>query len=131
MLGVLFQNTEQTATIGVGKPIISCLNDLACHIATIPYAGASRQARLAILALIAHTGKMQPTILDIEAITERLESFQANPNMVTKSIYSPAATDYPDNQLPFVQVHLGYLKKHKQVNASQYLSNLEIMIRQR
>ncbi|MNL35119.1 hypothetical protein D3C87_1571310 [compost metagenome] len=80
---------------------------------------------------MAHNGKMQPTILDIDAITERLEGFQANPKMVTKGIYSPAAIDYPDNQLPFVQVHLSYLKKHKQVNAAQYLSNLEIMIRQR
>ena len=74
---------------------------------------------------------MQPAILDIDTITKRLESFQANPKMVTKSIYSPGATEYPDNQLPFVQVHLGYLKKHKNVNAAQYLSNLEIMIRQR
>jgi hypothetical protein len=80
---------------------------------------------------MAHNGKMQPTILDLETITQRLETFQADPNMVTKGIYSPAASDYPDNQLPFVQVHLGYLKKHKQVNAAQYLSNLEIMIRQR
>lgn len=80
---------------------------------------------------MAHNGKMQPTILDLDAITERLETFQSDPNMVTKGIYSPAAKDYPDNQLPFVQVHLGYLKKHKQVNAAQYLSNLEIMIRQR
>lgn len=74
---------------------------------------------------------MQPTILDIDAIRLRLESFQADPKMVTKSIYSPGATEYPDNQLPFVQIHLDYLKKHHQVNAAQYLSNLEIMIRQR
>lgn len=74
---------------------------------------------------------MEPAILDLEAITDRLERFQADPNMVTKGIYSPSAVDSPDGQLTFVEVHLGYLKKHKQVNAAQYLSNLEIMIRQR
>jgi hypothetical protein len=80
---------------------------------------------------MAHNGKMQPAILDIDAITERLEALQANPKMVTNGIYSPSATDYPDNHLPFVQVHLGYLKKHRHVNAAQYLSNLEIMIKQK
>ena len=66
-----------------------------------------------------------------EEITTRLEELQSDPKMVTKSAYSPTAVDYPDNQLPFVQIHLAYLRKHHQVNPAHYLSNLEIMIKQR
>jgi hypothetical protein len=72
-----------------------------------------------------------PPLLSVDEITTRLEELQSNPKMVTKSAYSPAAIDYPDNQLPFVQIHLNYLRKHHQVNPAQYLSNLEIMIKQR
>jgi hypothetical protein len=69
--------------------------------------------------------------MTVDEITTKLETMQSDPKMVTKSAYSPAAVDYPDNQLPFVQVHLAYLKKHQKVNPAQYISNLEIMIRQR
>ena len=64
-------------------------------------------------------------------ITMKLEQMQSDPTMVTKGIYSPNATDYPDNQLPFVEIHLAYLRKHHSVNPSHYLSNLQIMIKQR
>lgn len=73
---------------------------------------------------------MTPT-LTIEEITTKLEQFESDPNMVTKGAYSPSAIDYPDNQYPFVQVHLAYLKKHHRINAAHYISNLEIMIKQR
>lgn len=69
--------------------------------------------------------------MTLEEITAKLEELQADPVMVTKSIYSPTAGDYPDNQLPFVEVHLAYLRKNKHVKASQYISNLEIMITKR
>lgn len=72
-----------------------------------------------------------PPLLTVDQITTRLEKLQSDPTMVTKSIYSPSANDYPDNQLPFVQIHLAYLRKHHQVNPAHYLSNLEIMIKQR
>ena len=69
--------------------------------------------------------------MTLEEITSKLEEFQANPKMVTKSMYSPTAEDYPDKQLPFVQIHLAYLRKHHQVDPAHYLSNLEIMISRR
>lgn len=72
-----------------------------------------------------------PPQMTIDEVTARLEQLQADPTMAAKSIYSPTAVDYPDNQLPFVQVHLAYLKKHRNVNPAHYLSNLEIMIKQR
>ncbi len=73
---------------------------------------------------------MQPAMTTEEIIT-KLELLQNDPTMTTKSIYSPTACDYPDNQLPFVQIHLAYLRKNKHVDASRYISNLEIMIKKR
>lgn len=72
-----------------------------------------------------------PPLMTVDEITTKLEQLQSDPKMVTKSAYSPSAVDYPDSKLPFVQIHLAYLKKHHQVNPAQYISNLEIMIKQR
>lgn len=66
-----------------------------------------------------------------EDIISQLEALEQDPSMITESIYSPAACDYPDNQMPFAQVHLNYLRKHKKVDPRQYLSNLRIMIKKR
>lgn len=72
-----------------------------------------------------------PTYISLEAIRERLIEMQDNPRMVTKSMYSPTAGEYPDSQLPFVEIHLAYLRKNKLVDPAKYISNLEIMITQR
>jgi hypothetical protein len=69
--------------------------------------------------------------MEVEEITSRLQKMQADPTMTTKSIYSPTADEYDDNRLPFVQIHLLYLRKHQQVNPLHYLSNLAIMIKKR
>ncbi len=71
------------------------------------------------------------TPMTIDEISAKLEALQNDPDMVTKSMYSPSACDYPDNRLPFVQIHLAYLRKNKHVNPAQYISNLEIMIKKR
>ncbi len=72
-----------------------------------------------------------PPILTVDEITSQLEAMQADPTMKTNSMYSPSAVDYPDNQLPFVQIHLAYLRKHQHVNPEHYLSNLRIIIKKR
>lgn len=64
-------------------------------------------------------------------IIERLTALQNNPAMVTNAAYSPAANAWPDNQMPFVEIHLAYLRAHKQVDPRHYLSNLELMIKKR
>lgn len=69
--------------------------------------------------------------MTIEEITERLKEFESNPLMITESLYSPIATDYVDNRMPFSEIHLGYLRKHKKVDPISYLSNLQIMITKR
>lgn len=66
-----------------------------------------------------------------DEIIRELELLQDDPTMVTKSIYSPTASSYPDNQLPFTEIHLAYLRKNKHVDPAQYLSNLKIIIKQR
>jgi hypothetical protein len=64
-----------------------------------------------------------------EARTELLK-MQQDPDMITKSKYSPAY-EYAGGQMPFVEIHLAYLRKNKLVNPSQYISNLTIMIKRR
>lgn len=73
---------------------------------------------------------MQP-FMTIDEITEKLRELQDDPSMTTKSMYSPSATEYPDGRLPFVEIHLAYLRKNKHVNPTQYISNLEIIIKKR
>lgn len=72
---------------------------------------------------------MNPMTLDEARI--KLTAMQNDPHMVTKSMYSPTATDYPDSLLPFVEIHLAYLRKNKSVDPTQYISNLAIMVTQR
>ncbi len=69
--------------------------------------------------------------MTIDEVTENLEAMQRDPGLITEGSYSPAADDYPDNFMPFVQIHLAYLKKHRHVNPASYISNLRIMIKKR
>jgi len=66
--------------------------------------------------------------MTVDEVTEKLQSLEDNPKMYTVGRYSPGA-DWPDNQLPFIEVHLAYLRTHKTVNPAQYISNLELMIK--
>ena len=66
-----------------------------------------------------------------EEVAAKLQSLQDDPNMATVSEYSPTAPEWPDNRLPFVEIHLAYLRAHKAVNPAHYISNLELMIRKR
>ena len=66
-----------------------------------------------------------------EEVIFELKKLQDDPTMTTKSIYSPLANEYPENQLPFVEVHMNYLRKNKGTDPAQYLSNLRIMIKKR
>lgn len=63
-----------------------------------------------------------------DEIKAELEALASDPNMITESFYSPAATEWPDNRLPFVEHHLAHLLSHKLTNPRTYLSNLRLMI---
>lgn len=69
--------------------------------------------------------------MTIEEVTTKLQALQDDPTMKTVSKYSPTASEWPGNRLPFVEIHLAYLKAHKLVNPAHYISNLELMIKKR
>lgn len=64
-------------------------------------------------------------------VLAKLKSLQDDPTMNTQDAYSPTANDWPENRLPFVEIHLAYLRTHKTVNPAHYISNLELMIKKR
>lgn len=69
--------------------------------------------------------------MTIDEVKAKLQSLQDDPTMKTVSKYSPTAPEWPDNRLPFVEVHLAYLRTHKLVDPIHYISNLELMIKKR
>lgn len=66
-----------------------------------------------------------------EEIITRLKVLEDDPTMKSESIYSPAASEWPDSRLPFIERHLAYLRTHKTVNPEHYISNLALMIKKR
>lgn len=74
---------------------------------------------------------MAISAIDEEDIITRLKVLEDDPTMRSESIYSPAATQWPNNQLPFIERHLAYLRAHKTVNPEHYISNLALMIKKR
>lgn len=68
-------------------------------------------------------------IMTLDEIKAKLLSLEADPTMKTVDRYSPTADKWPDNMVPFSEVHLTYLSKNKGVNPAQYISNLELMIK--
>ncbi len=66
-----------------------------------------------------------------EEIIAKLKVLEDDPTMKAESIYSPTATGWPGNRLPFVERHLAYLRTHKTVNLEHYISNLALMIKKR
>lgn len=70
-------------------------------------------------------------MMSLEEAALQLEDMQLNPLFITESVYSPTAFDFPNRILPFVEVHMGYLRRHKQVDPAGYISNLRIMIKRR
>lgn len=64
-----------------------------------------------------------------EDVLAKLESMLADPHMVTVDAYSPDVENYPDGRISFVEQHLRYLRTHKNVNPTHYISNLELMIK--
>lgn len=69
--------------------------------------------------------------MSIEEARAKLQSFEDDPTMSTSGRYSPSASEWQDNILPFSEIHLAYLRKNKTVNPLHYLSNLELMIKTR
>lgn len=69
--------------------------------------------------------------MTIEEITRELQAMVDNASMITKPGFSPNAEVWPDNQVPFIELHLAYIRAHKNVNPQDYLSNLRLMVKRR
>jgi hypothetical protein len=62
-------------------------------------------------------------------IERRLRVMAGDITYNTESSYSTNSEAYPDNLIPFVDKHMGYLRSHPRVDPEQYLSNLRLMTR--
>jgi hypothetical protein len=69
--------------------------------------------------------------MTLDEIIAKLQTMLDNPLMNTNDAYSPDTERYPDNRIPFIDIHLKYLGSHKTVDPEQYISNLELKIRKR
>lgn len=67
--------------------------------------------------------------MTIDEAKARLVAIEADPTMKTVGRYSPTATKWPGNIMPFSEIHLSYLTKNKHVDPAHYLKNLELMIK--
>lgn len=74
---------------------------------------------------------MMPTFMTLDEAKAKLLAYEADETMNTCGRYSPSATEWPDNVMPFSEIHIAYLTKNKTVDPAHYLSNLELMIKVR
>ena len=71
-----------------------------------------------------------PNFIPSDTTVTALRAMEADPTMITNDSYSPTS-DRPDGRVPFVEHHLAYLRTHKLVDPTYYLSNLALMIKKR
>lgn len=64
-----------------------------------------------------------------QEVADALQEMQDDPALITVSAFTTNSEAWPDNQMPFVQYHLNYLRTHKLARPQGYLSNLRIMLR--
>lgn len=69
--------------------------------------------------------------LTADEVLTLLKDMEDDSKLITKDAYSPNAELYPDGRIPFVDIHMTYLKTHKNVDPKNYLSNLRLMIKSR
>lgn len=95
----------------------------------VQYGEGSEQAQRDKKEKVYSSGKSVVDFMTLEEIAEKLRSLEADPTMKTVGRYSPTGAEWPNNTVPFSEVHLAYLRKNKTVNPIQYISNLELMIK--
>lgn len=74
--------------------------------------------------------KMKSYMKESEIITE-LQALVQDDSYHTEPGHSIDTITYPDNNVPFIESHIGYLHKHPQVDPKHYLSNLRLMLKVR
>lgn len=76
----------------------------------------------------------KPNFFDTETsvrVKKTLQMMASDSTYMTEPSYSANTTLYPDNQMPFVNKHMEYLRTHPATDPEQYLSNLRLMTRVR
>lgn len=66
---------------------------------------------------------------DLIAVREILAEMEEDPAFVTESTYFANADIWPDHSIPFVEIHLAYLRSHPQISPEHYISNLRLKLR--
>jgi len=61
----------------------------------------------------------------------KLQLMASDKTYNTESSYNANGMQYPGNIISFVDKHMNYLNVHPKVDASMYLSNLQLMTRKR
>lgn len=64
-----------------------------------------------------------------EEIRQVLIGMVDNPSLVTKPSFRASDTTWSGGNMPFIEDHLDYLKRHPKIDPITYLSNLRIMLR--
>lgn len=64
-------------------------------------------------------------------IKELLLAMNSSDEYVTVDSYNPNSQMYALNAISFVEKHMEYIRKHPNLSATQYVSNLKIISRKR
>lgn len=64
-----------------------------------------------------------------DEIIAALSSMENNSLYLTKPTYRGNAEKWPNNQISFIDFHLGYLKAHPALNPWHYLANLRLILK--
>jgi len=76
--------------------------------------------------------KSRPAFLDTEKgreIRHKLQLMTDDNSYNTASSYSANGLLYPDNLMPFVDKHMGYLVDHPLLDPDKYLANVRLATR--
>lgn len=64
-------------------------------------------------------------------IKKILQDMLNDSNYNTQASYTSNSDEYPNNEIPFVDKHMGYLNTHPSVDYAHYLANLRLITRVR
>ena len=79
----------------------------------------------------AHLKSKMKDYMQSTEIIQELKKLLTDDTYRTVSGYSIDSETYPDNEIPFVEQHMSYLKKHPHIDPAHYLSNLRLMLKVR
>jgi hypothetical protein len=58
-----------------------------------------------------------------------LNALESSPLYLTRSVHRYNSDKWPNNEMPFVDFHLGYLRSHPSLDPKQYIANLRLVLR--